>query len=479
MRFFLLLLTLTSVVHALSPNPAYAEGCGSQATFCACTYSDGDEVFQEDANITTSSLCEEACTASGSESWHFYCNDTITPTAEGSIEKNPNSSSTNTSTSSTPASGLTSSVTNKSIIVPTLNTPIPGLDLEKLSSSVQKSKDGMIYTNMIGVYVNAVYRYALVIAAILGVLMLSISGFQYMTAGGNKGAVAKAKGRMEQTVFGLVILMAIYAIAFFIDPRLTRFLPLEIQSVEEIELNMGTMGAEGGTTSGTYSSQSGTSSSGGSGNDATYTYQPGTWKTQLSSANISAIEAAKKAMACPFESGFTSPTGGLPSPTNYHWFTNGIIDYKKISTLDWPGSFGNPIYAPVDGTVNYKIKDRVDDCGNTITLAVDGASGYNLSFCHVRDFTNQDGDVVTGKVKRGDIIGHIGGVCCALRNSSGELISSGHSYTECTASGTACDPEVGGNCTCQSYLHVGNVTGPHVHMQSSQLKGGKFLACFE
>ncbi len=85
-------------------------------------------------------------------------------------------------------------------------------------------------------YAVLLYKLAIPLAAIIGVLMLTISGFQYMTAGGNKGAVAKAKGRMEQTVFGLIILMSLYAVAFFIDPRLTRFAELRPPLIREIAL---------------------------------------------------------------------------------------------------------------------------------------------------------------------------------------------------------------------------------------------------
>ncbi len=198
-----------------SPSSSCSQTTCSITTSCTCSYSTGTSSQSSSAN---SCDCQDTCTKSGAKTWNFFCGEGVTPTASGTIISEE----------------VTAKETKKDLIFPELNTPIPGLVFDE--TSLVRDNNNRVISNVIGVYVNAVYRYALVIAAILGVLMLSISGFQYMTAGGNKGAVAKAKGRMEQTVFGLVILMAIYAIAFFIDPRLTRFLPISLEEVQDIPL---------------------------------------------------------------------------------------------------------------------------------------------------------------------------------------------------------------------------------------------------
>jgi hypothetical protein len=82
---------------------------------------------------------------------------------------------------------------------------------------------GVTQVSNLGTYVNLVYTYAIPVAGIFGALMFTIAGFQYMTAGGNKNAVAKAKGRMANTATAIILLMSVYAIAYLIDPRLTRF----------------------------------------------------------------------------------------------------------------------------------------------------------------------------------------------------------------------------------------------------------------
>lgn len=82
---------------------------------------------------------------------------------------------------------------------------------------------GVTEISALGEYVNLLYEYAIPLAGIFGALMFTIAGFQYMTAGGDKGAVSKAKARMTNTVTGIILIMSVYAVAYLIDPRLTRF----------------------------------------------------------------------------------------------------------------------------------------------------------------------------------------------------------------------------------------------------------------
>lgn len=92
---------------------------------------------------------------------------------------------------------------------------------------------GVTSVGSIGEYVNLIYKYAIPLASLLGVLMFAIAGLQYMTAGGDKSAVTKAKTRMTNTVTGIVLLMSVYTIAYLVDPRLTRFNELRAPIVKE------------------------------------------------------------------------------------------------------------------------------------------------------------------------------------------------------------------------------------------------------
>jgi hypothetical protein len=58
-----------------------------------------------------------------------------------------------------------------------------------------------------------------ILLGLLGVIFLIlviISGFQWMTAGGDEGKVSTAKTRIQQAVIGLVITLAAYAISGFV-----------------------------------------------------------------------------------------------------------------------------------------------------------------------------------------------------------------------------------------------------------------------
>ncbi len=88
----------------------------------------------------------------------------------------------------------------------------------------------------LGQYVNLLYTYAIPIAALIAVLLFMIAGFQYMTAGGDKKGVTQAKERMKNTVIGLILLLSVYAIANFLDPRLVRFTSLRPPLIKEAVL---------------------------------------------------------------------------------------------------------------------------------------------------------------------------------------------------------------------------------------------------
>lgn len=122
--------------------------------------------------------------------------------------------------SKTPATGEEMGYCLGPLLPVTLNVPIMGVT-EILA---------------LGEYVDLVYQYAIPLAGIFGALMFTIAGFQYMTAGGDKGAVSKAKARMTNTVTGIILLMSVYTVAYLIDPRLTRFNELRPPLVKEAVL---------------------------------------------------------------------------------------------------------------------------------------------------------------------------------------------------------------------------------------------------
>lgn len=220
-NIFLIIVTLFFLASPAHLFAAWSGTCTESTVRCDCTDADGKSAASSDASITDGDLCNTYCRTTNSVSWKYYCGTGKDPVDTGDV-------------TSASLDSLTP-VAKEDPAIPVLNVPLPGLSQSDLKGSVGTDVNGYITTNMIGLYVNAVFSYGIVLAALLGVLMLTIAGFQYMTAGGNKSAVTKAKARMSNTIFGLILLMATYTIAFLIDPRTTRFNPLTVENIAAVE----------------------------------------------------------------------------------------------------------------------------------------------------------------------------------------------------------------------------------------------------
>jgi 3D (Asp-Asp-Asp) domain-containing protein len=118
----------------------------------------------------------------------------------------------------------------REIVIPILNVPIPGLDL---AGSVTKS-DGTVRSNLIGLYVQAAYRFLLVAGTLMAVTMLMVGGLEYVMSGGSSKRVDKAKTRIKNAVIGLVLLFAAFDLAFLIDPGTVLFKSLVVESVPQM-----------------------------------------------------------------------------------------------------------------------------------------------------------------------------------------------------------------------------------------------------
>lgn len=71
---------------------------------------------------------------------------------------------------------------------------------------------GKTLCGVIGNVVDALF----ILAVAIAVVMLLIGGYQYMSSGGDKMAVADARGRITGAVVGLVIALAAYLLIYFI-----------------------------------------------------------------------------------------------------------------------------------------------------------------------------------------------------------------------------------------------------------------------
>lgn len=300
---------------------------------------------------------------------------------------------------------------------------------------------GALITNFLGDYILGVYKYALYASLMIATVMFMVGGLQYAFGSGMSAKqLGAGKARMLQSLTALVILSSVYVVLFFVNPELVYLRPLTLVTIEG-RLEEHTSGPEGEVTS---------QANAGPGRDTLE-------------------EAQENSNLCLVTDGISSPTGRTVS-YNYH-FRNADFDYTKIKAVDFPGSWGENIVAPFDGTVTYT-QGSGRRCGNKIQIV---GSGGDVTLCHAKDFLNADGQAgVSGtQVSRGQVIGHVGGRCCA-----GQTPPSDFRDDICHYSGDRCgSPFSQGACDCQGFEQSGNTTGPHVHMTMNG--GGNLLSCLE
>jgi len=105
----------------------------------------------------------------------------------------------------------------------TLMAPLPG------SPEVEK-------VNNLTVYLEALFKYAITIAAILAVIMIVIGGLQYIGAAGNTSVIEDAKDRIYWAIVGLILALGSWLILNTINPELKELkLPdMKQQSIEDL-----------------------------------------------------------------------------------------------------------------------------------------------------------------------------------------------------------------------------------------------------
>ncbi len=95
----------------------------------------------------------------------------------------------------------------------------------------------------LGDYIRILYNYGIYAASIMAVIMISINSFKWVSAGGNKGSIEKAKSGMLMSITGLFLLFASYMILNtvnsqlillkmpYVEPITSDFLELETESM--------------------------------------------------------------------------------------------------------------------------------------------------------------------------------------------------------------------------------------------------------
>ena len=82
-------------------------------------------------------------------------------------------------------------------------------------------------------YLAIIYQWLMRAAVVLSVLMFTIAGFMWITAGGESGQIKKAHGIIKNTIIGLVLAFGSYTILWNTNPKLVQPLNLNIDGIKE------------------------------------------------------------------------------------------------------------------------------------------------------------------------------------------------------------------------------------------------------
>ncbi|MEA1962892.1 MAG: pilin, partial [Patescibacteria group bacterium] len=104
---------------------------------------------------------------------------------------------------------------------------IPIGDLDKITFEEEGT------TKPIADYIQAIYKYAIGVVAILATVVMMIGGVVWITAGGNQGRVGEAKQYISGALTGMVLVFCSYMILNTINPDLVKLKTVGIKSISK------------------------------------------------------------------------------------------------------------------------------------------------------------------------------------------------------------------------------------------------------
>ncbi|MBT5338236.1 hypothetical protein HN858_04070 [Candidatus Falkowbacteria bacterium] len=132
-----------------------------------------------------------------------------------------------------PFSGSAEETTSKAT-QPVINIPIPTLPS---LTEVQVAPGQAFSAPWIAEYLVGVYKYAIMLGAIIAVLVMMAGGLMYVTSAANANNIKKAQSMIGGAVFGLVVLIMSYMVLGVINPNLNEQKALVMETVEEVLLD--------------------------------------------------------------------------------------------------------------------------------------------------------------------------------------------------------------------------------------------------
>ncbi len=108
------------------------------------------------------------------------------------------------------------------------NQAVPGLD-------VSGGNSGEVGASILQKYVAYGIQTAIIVGALAVLVYFFLGAIRWLTSGGDKGSLEKARGQMINAAIGLLILVSIVAAIGFLGPLLFGFDVLELNFVNQIE----------------------------------------------------------------------------------------------------------------------------------------------------------------------------------------------------------------------------------------------------
>lgn len=111
---------------------------------------------------------------------------------------------------------------------------IPGVTFTDPSKLVKEEEDGSTYVIIpyLGEYLAALYRYAVVIASILAVVVIIFAGIQWIVSAGSSETINSAKKKIGGALIGLLLAVGSYTVLSMVNPELVRFRHLRVLQVK-------------------------------------------------------------------------------------------------------------------------------------------------------------------------------------------------------------------------------------------------------
>lgn len=125
---------------------------------------------------------------------------------------------------------------NKMLSAPQTQINIPGLNFTPpkvvAGNTFQENGDTYLSIPYLAEYISAIYRYIIVVSAILGIVVILFAGFGWMISGGSSEKISESKKKIGGAIMGLLIALLSYTLLYTVNPKLVELDDLKIRYVE-------------------------------------------------------------------------------------------------------------------------------------------------------------------------------------------------------------------------------------------------------